>query len=246
MTLRLVAALTLFIGCTQSDAPPRAARGTERGDCRPAAEKGAVGTCDPGLLCLSNLCVRPPPADCSAVGERLASFDLGNYAEPDARVPVVAKYKAACEKAFVSKEQGDCIAKADSNWAAKDCAPAMFPELKSTDTSLCGQVMVKIKALIDKQMGTTSADPSTAKLIAAMTDVMRQSCEQDGWPDALKQCLASANDDDAMTACNSQMPPSVQQKISERMQKAMSENMQTMPPPPPPPPPSATAPSSSP
>lgn len=234
MTLRLVAALALFVGCTQSDAPQRAARGTERGDCRPAAEKGAVGTCDPGLLCLSNLCVRPPPADCAAVGERLASFDLGNYAEPDARAPVVAKYKAACEKAYVTKEQGDCIEKADSSWAAKDCASAMFPELESTNTGLCDQVMVKIKALIDKQIAGNS-DPSTAKLIGAMTDVMRQSCEQDGWPDALKQCLAAANDDAGMTACNAQMPPSVQQKISERMQKAMAENMQTMPAPPPPP-----------
>lgn len=229
MKLGLVVSLVAALGCTKGSDAPRAALGTERGDCRPAAEKGGIGSCDPGLLCLSNLCVRPPPADCQAIADQLASIELGNYAEPAARAPVVTKYKDACQKAFVSKEQGACIEKATDKWAAMQCAPAMFPEMKSTNDGTCGQVMTRIKSLIDKQMGT-SADANATKMIGAMMDVMRQSCEQDGWPDELKKCIVHSSNDDALATCNNQMPPAIQQKIAERMQKAMTENMPQTPP----------------
>ncbi|MDX2091343.1 MAG: hypothetical protein SFX73_26020 [Kofleriaceae bacterium] len=226
----VVVCLLAALGCTKSsDAPPRAARGTERGDCRPAVDKGGLGTCDPGLLCLSNLCVRPPPADCQKVADHVASIELGNYAEPEARAPVVTKLKAACEKAFVSKEQGDCVEKATDKWAAMQCAPTMFPEMKSTNDGMCGQVMARVKALIEKQMGP-SADANATKMVGSMMEVMRQSCEQDGWPDELKKCIVQSSDDDAMAACNSQMPPAIQQKIADRMQKAMMESMPQTPP----------------
>src|SRR5437660_356176 len=103
MKLAVVAAIGL-LGCQHnersrelgsSDRPSVA--GKERADCRPDK------TCDPGLLCLSNLCVRPPAADCQLVAEELASLDLGNYAEPEDRAPVVAKHKARCETEHVSK-----------------------------------------------------------------------------------------------------------------------------------------------
>src|SRR4051812_45288828 len=100
MKLALVVAVGLF-GCQHNrdvgDDRTQVALGKERADCR--ADK----TCDPGLLCLSNLCVRPPPADCQVVADQLASLDLGNYAEPEERAPVVAKYKGQCETLYVSK-----------------------------------------------------------------------------------------------------------------------------------------------
>ena len=100
------------MGCSKEAGSDRPTLGKERADCR--LDK----TCDPGLMCLSNLCVRPPPADCTAVGEGLASHDLGNYAEPEDRAPVVDKYKRACHKAMVSKEQGECIAATTEKFAA--------------------------------------------------------------------------------------------------------------------------------
>src|ERR1043165_8492451 len=106
----VIVALAAAGGCkedrAQGQGDSRAALGKERGDCKPNK------VCDKGLWCLSTLCGRPPPADCKAVGETLASMELGNYAEPETRAPVVAKYQAACDKAFVTKEQGECIDKA--------------------------------------------------------------------------------------------------------------------------------------
>jgi hypothetical protein len=206
-------------GCQRdkgASGPERSALGTERGDCRPDK------TCDPGLLCLSNLCVRPPPADCQLVADQIASMELGNYAPVEDRAPTVAKYKAACEKAYVSKEQGECLDKARDKWSAAQCAPGMFPELEASGKAGdCVAVANKIRGAMGRQMGN-APDPQTQQMFAKVMAVIQQSCEQDGWPDVLKKCISlSADSDDAMQSCNQQMPPGLQQKISERMSKAM-------------------------
>ena len=124
--MALVLVSVWAIGCSKESpaGPERPPLGKERADCRPDK------SCDPGLMCLSNLCVRPPPADCAAVAEGLASYDLGNYAEPEERAPIVATYKASCEKAHVTKEQGECFEKAADKTAAMMCAPFMFAAAK--------------------------------------------------------------------------------------------------------------------
>lgn len=224
-----VVVLLLAAGC-QKDAsapngPVRPALGKERGDCKPDK------SCDPGLLCLSNLCVRPPPADCQQVADVLASFDLGNYAEPEDRAPVVAKYKATCDKVYVSKEQGECILKAGTKEAAAQCAPTMFgaPEAKadpgvgsggSGDLGECATIADQIKAQMTRQMG--NADPQTQQMFAQMIVILRESCTQDGWPPEFRRCvLAAGESTDAMNKCSTMMPQAVQQKLTERMTKAM-------------------------
>jgi hypothetical protein len=205
------------LGCQKDKEDPnggRPALGKERGDCK------VNKACDPGLLCLSNLCVRPPPADCTAVAEGLASMDLGNYAEPEERAPVVSKYRAACDKAYVSKEQGECFAKATTKWAAQECAPDMFPELKSSGSGDCQQIAQRVRAQMGSSM--TGSDPQTAQMFEKVMRVVKESCEQDAWPDGFKKCvLAAGNSADAMSACNSQMPAALQQKMTERMAKTM-------------------------
>jgi hypothetical protein len=106
-------------GCQGDHTADRLRVGVERSTCRPDR------TCDPGLLCLSDLCVRPPPADCDAVAEQLASIDLGNYAEPEDRAPVIARYKAACAAALISREEAQCIDRARDRSSAALCAPRM-------------------------------------------------------------------------------------------------------------------------
>ncbi len=205
------------LGCAKANDDPNAGRpalGKERGDCK------TNKVCDPGLLCLSNLCVRPPPADCTAVAEGLASMDLGNYAEPEDRAPVVARYKAACDKAYVSKEQGECFAKATDKWSAQQCAPDMFPELTSSGSGDCQQIANRVRAQMGGSM--TGTDPSTQQMFEKVMRVVKESCEQDGWPDGFKKCvLAAGNNTDAMSACNSQMPPALQQKMTDRMTRIM-------------------------
>src|SRR5687767_15742223 len=138
---RFALLVIVVFGCAKGGGS-RGVAGTERGDCRSAEPK-----CETGLLCLSNLCVRPPPADCTNVADTLASIDLGNYAEPEERQPVVAKYKAACDKAYVSKEQGECIDKVKDKWSAAQCAPNMFPEITASKGD-CEKVASKVEAVM--------------------------------------------------------------------------------------------------
>jgi hypothetical protein len=216
---QIAVAILLLVGCSQSRGTP----GEERADCR----AGDKDKCNAGLLCLSNVCVRPPPADCQSVAESLASFDLGNYAEPEERAPVVAKYRSQCEKAYVTKEQGECLDKATDKWAAGQCAPKMFPEMASTNNGDCKKVVERVQAAIKDQIQT--ADPQMAKWFETTMTIMQQSCEQDAWPDSLKKCILTAQATpgvDAMQSCNQQMPPGLQTKLQERLTAAMQQQMQ--------------------
>lgn len=220
--MRFVLVAMIFVGCAKGGGS-RGAAGMERGDCRTTEPK-----CETGLLCLSNLCVRPPPADCTGVAETLASLDLGNYAEPEERAPVVAKYKAACDKAYISKEEGECIDKATDKWSAGQCAPRMFPEQASANKGDCKPVVARLGNALQGQLQNTN-DPSMKHWLDTTLSVMQQSCEEDAWPDALKKCILSTQDVpgvDAMQTCNQQMPPALQTKLQERLQTAMREQMQ--------------------
>ncbi|HLL25095.1 MAG TPA: hypothetical protein VK427_23330 [Kofleriaceae bacterium] len=211
-----LAILVLVFACSK---PDRGTPGAERGGCR----TGSSAACEPGLLCLSNICVRPPPADCAAVGETLASLDLGNYAEPEERAPVVAKYKAACAAANVSKEQGACLDNAADKWSAAQCAPHMFPELASTDTRNCSPVVERLETMLKGQVKGLDA-PQMKQWLDTTLRVMRESCEQDAWPDAVKQCILAAPaspDGDALQTCNTQFPPALQAKLQARLQTAI-------------------------
>lgn len=205
------------LACQRDRPPGGAPAGKERGDCRP--DKG----CDPGLVCLSNLCVRPPPADCQAVADQLASLELGNYAEPEARAPIVARYQAACDAALVSKEEAQCVDKARDKWSAGQCVPRMFPELASSSTGDCAAIVARTKAMMEKQAAYLN-DPSTKQWFELSMKIMQQSCEEDHWPDSLKRCmLANDGTPTAMQTCNQQMPPALQQAMQNRLTKAMQE-----------------------
>ncbi len=218
--------ILLATGCQKeaSEAgPARPALGKERGDCKPNK------VCEPGLLCLSNLCVRPPPADCQQVADIVASFELGNYAEVEAREPVVARYKAACEKVYVSKEAGECFTKATDKASAELCAPEMFAKAPAQKVGVeaplggggdCATIAEKIRNQMGKQMG--NSDPQTQQMFEKVIKIVRESCEQDAWPPAFKSCVIAAGEStDAMNKCSKDMPPALQQKMTERMSKAM-------------------------
>lgn len=218
LALGVVALCLVGLGCQRDRAAGGGSvAGHERSDCRPDK------TCDPGLLCLSNLCVRPPPADCQAVADQLASIELGNYAEPEDRAPVVAKYKAACEAALVSKEEAQCLDKANNKWSAGQCVPRMFPELASRSTGDCAGIVAKTKAMMEQQAGYLN-DPKMKTWFDRTMAVMQESCEQDQWPDLLKKCMLASDGTPAMTQnCNQQMPPELQQKMQARLTKAIQE-----------------------
>jgi hypothetical protein len=215
LALAITAVLGLAAGCR--DRAPEVEAGRERGSCRPDR------TCDVGLLCLSNLCVRPPAADCQDVGEQLASIDLGNYAEPEDRAPVVARYKAACEAAVLSRDEQQCLDRTRDRWSAARCAPRMFPDLASSSVGDCGAIVARVRAATQNQASYFS-DPRMKTWFDRTMAVMQESCEQDHWPDALKKCMLAGDELAAMTqACNQQTPPALRQRLQERLNQAMQE-----------------------
>lgn len=122
--MKLAAALALLVACAGDDAQPAA--GTERGAC-------SKGACKAGLVCLSDRCVRPPGADCTAVAEALASLELGNYAPVEQRRPKLAAYRAKCEAALLTKEEGACVIAATTVEQLRACPkPVIFPPYKAT------------------------------------------------------------------------------------------------------------------
>jgi hypothetical protein len=197
MRALLLAALASLAACQH---PP--AIGSERQSCRPNK------TCDDGLLCLSDLCVRPPPADCGEVAEQLTAFEVGNYAEPEQRAATLTHERARCEAAHVSRDAGACIAKAKTRWEAVDCAPALFPTLAHVT---CDEVLTKMKSMVGGGMSRAELDK--------MLPILKASCEADGWPTAFKACIAAAGDGkvDDLKACESAMPKDLQQKVEARM-----------------------------
>jgi hypothetical protein len=195
--------------------------GKERADCRPDK------TCDPNLMCLSNLCVRPPPADCQLVADELASFDLGNYAEPETREPVVAKYKQQCDALYITKEEGACLDKAKDRWSASQCAARLFPEL-SKPGSECAQAGEKTKSSMYRQYRGVQIDPMTKKYLEAAAEAVRVSCTDDKWPAAITTCVLSGDPNQNIFSygqCSQQLGP-LMQKLQERyaqlVQKAQS------------------------
>ncbi len=111
----LVGAVLALGACKQGSSAPSAAAGTERGDCR------AGGTCDPGLECRSNLCVRPPPADCTKVAEALSFLMLDNYTPREQRDRFTSDSKQRCEQMALSTEDAACLLAAKSRGDLRDC-----------------------------------------------------------------------------------------------------------------------------
>lgn len=196
--------------------PPAAQPGTERAACR----AGSAERCDPGLSCLSELCVRAPAGDCQAVAETFTSFDLGNYAEPEARAPVVANYKATCEQVAITAQEADCIDKARDRWAASNCARRMVPQLGGTAD--CPKVRAKVEASYGAQAATFRSDPTMSKWFDLTMQVVQQACQQDFWPESLKTCILAVESTggDALQRCNQNMPPELQKKMQARMIEA--------------------------
>ncbi len=106
------------IACKRDGAtatPPAAAIGTERGDCRPDR------SCDHGLTCLSDLCVRPPPADCAKVGQAIGFIFLDNYTPREERSSFLAEIARQCAAANLSREDGECLAAAKTRLELRSC-----------------------------------------------------------------------------------------------------------------------------
>ena len=238
-TVLWMCAAALAVGaCDKSSTSGAAAQGSERGDCY------GNGTCDVGLTCLSNLCVRPPAADCGPVAQKLASYRLGNYAPRDERDRVVAELTAACTEARLSVDEGKCITSATSRFDVAKCPRPLLAELQG-DPGGCKQVAdAMTKALIDGFAGLPEQRRAAEPVIPEVTEALAASCVEDLWPDAAKQCVLAARSFDDMGDCDDAFGKDSFERIGQRLMPVLEKLMKAvqgaapdaapLPPPPPP------------
>ena len=201
--------LLFALACSKTGGEP--GRGGEREACR------TDGTCAAGFICLSDRCVRPPQADCAVVGNHVASLVLGNYASVEERQPTIAKYQAECAKQHITKEQGACLLTTNDQWAAAQCVPALFPDVKLA-LDECGPALTKLQKMVKQAIGASGP----ASMIDVAMEVMRASCVEDHWPPVLKACIAAAPDGDfEMKSCEQHLTPELKAKMEARMAAAM-------------------------
>jgi hypothetical protein len=115
VTVIVTLTLTLAAACSKQGGGG-AEPGKERGPCY------GNRTCDEGLVCLSDLCVAPPAADCAKVAEHLSYLLLGNYAPREERAAYVAGVHSECTAMRLSKEDGDCLLRAEGRQSIGQCA----------------------------------------------------------------------------------------------------------------------------
>ena len=152
----------------------KAADGAERGRCY------GNGTCDEGLLCLSDVCVRPPPADCSAVAEALTSLELGNYAAREERAARVAALTAACRDQHVSKDEGACLVAATTVLEATYCPKPLIAPGRGPVTLGVPVVCREYLAILERLAMCTALPQETRDTYQRLLLEMRKSWDKAG------------------------------------------------------------------
>jgi hypothetical protein len=175
---------------------------------------------------------------CARSAEVVASFEVGPQATAEQRSTSVARHQLACERASLTAAEHTCITRATDTWSVRACAPRMFEPSATGGTggapttavagagadASCDEVIARTRAAIVATMPAETSGNGT-KMLDRMMGVMTTACSADGWPNALKRCVVATTPGDmpALQACNDQMPQDLQQKLADRMRRAMNE-----------------------
>ncbi|HEY0988570.1 MAG TPA: hypothetical protein VGD80_16005 [Kofleriaceae bacterium] len=109
------------------------------------------------ILLLARLVGRMP-ADCDDVAEQLASFELGNYAEPEDRAPVADKHRAVCRREGVTRDEAVCLDKARSRFAGARCVPRLFPDIAMADCDGAACMAASVKQFATQMCACSPGD----------------------------------------------------------------------------------------
>jgi hypothetical protein len=175
-TLAIVACALLCAACSQKSVPV----GAERGPCY------GNGSCNQGLVCLSDLCVQPPPPDCQAVATRLNYLVLGNYAQKSERDAYISQQVTACKQAKLSKEDADCIIAAKNRTDLSRCPQSLI-------MGSCEQAVAHANKIL------TGADPTLVDLIDPKPALRR--CRERGITKQEEECVLRATNKQQLDAC---------------------------------------------
>lgn len=181
--LSLLLALPLLFACAKNpDKQTTASAGAERGPCY------GNSTCDEGLICLSDLCVRPPPADCAKVGQKVGNLTLGNYAPREERTKVETQISNECKNAHLTKEQGECILNAATVQALAQCE-------KPLGLADCDRIIAHVQKV-------AATDDEIGKYLARGIDDMTRECKRMGLSRADENCILAATNAGQVKSCN--------------------------------------------
>ncbi len=164
---------------------------------------------------------RGGPVDCARVAETLASFEAGSAATTEKRAPIVAAHRAACESTKVTAVEANCLARAQDTWAARACLPRMFPPKPTANGANpgtdCQLVAARMRDAVMSQVGSDGS--AAAGKLDQLLPIVATSCQLDGWPASVVQCIvaAKAGDMNAYQACSNQLPLDVQKKLAARL-----------------------------
>ena len=180
--LLVVAGVALGAGCHRGADKPAAAIavGQERGACRP--DRG----CDRGLTCLSDLCVRPPAADCAKVGETLAYLLLDNYAPREERDGLRADVARQCQELGLTAEEGQCLIRAQSRGDLRACP-------RVVGLGDCARIV----AHLDRVRGTSGVD----EYLVTGADRVVARCRNESPTLAFERCVLAAHTLDDVDRC---------------------------------------------
>ncbi len=157
--------------------------GSERGDCY------GNGTCDEGLICLSRLCVRPPPADCKKVVEKLGFLSLGNYTPRAVRAEFDTRLRGVCKAANLTKEEGDCILSARDKSALSRCKKPL--------------VFANCERMFDHVVKVFGAlEPKLVQKISRDRDRAMRKCKAKLYTKLDEACVLGATTKAALDACD--------------------------------------------
>lgn len=194
----------LWLAACSAAAGPSA--GEERGVC------GLEVACAAGLECWSERCVRPPPADCRKVGERLAGRVLDNYTPREQREPEVKKWEETCVREQLSKAEGACLEAAADDGELAKCPRPLVPELVG-DPEGCGRVAKRAKQLIEQGVGGDLGP--IVNVADKVPDAVKALCIEGRWTQAAKDCLMRVSSFEDGEGCVSLLDRA-QQKAVER------------------------------
>jgi hypothetical protein len=163
--------------------------------------------------------LRPEGPDCAWIAEDLASIEIGNYAPPEERARVVAAKRRLCDESSLTKQEEECLVHVRDRAAGVKCAARLFPGAL-TRRGDCAAIVAKIRASVEEPV--QNVGEGGVRAMDKMMPAMQESCEEDGWPDSMKNCIAAAPTPDvkALQRCSADMPKDVQDKLAKRMLRA--------------------------
>lgn len=104
--------------------------------------------------------------------------------------------------------------------AQPNAAPPASPMTLAEE---CVRVTEKIRESLAPQLAEVKDKPQLRIFLETSIRTMKASCEEDGWPAALKACILGLRGADpaAIEVCNRQMPPELQQRMQDRLQRSI-------------------------